>query len=79
MLTQHVQPLTGLLPSTAYHYRVRSKTALGTVVVSPDHVFKTSRRGSYSMTAGTPGATLPSDPTSVTSTATTNPRLGGAP
>jgi hypothetical protein len=31
------------------------------------------------MTAGTPGATLPSDPTSVTSTATTNPRLGGAP
>jgi hypothetical protein len=77
MLTQHVQPLTRLLPSTAYHYRVRSKNALGTVVVSADSTFKTPRRASYS-TAGSSspdtGAATGSDPTK---TAKNKPLLSG--
>jgi hypothetical protein len=72
MLTQHVQPLTGLLPLTVYHYRVRSKSALGTVTVSPDYTFKTPRRALYTTT----GTLLPSDPTGVTRPYTTDPHLG---
>ena len=75
MLMQHVQPLTGLLPLTVYHYRVRSKSALGTVTVSPDYAFKTPRRASYTTT--TTGTLVPPDPTGVTPPDTTDPRLVG--
>jgi phosphodiesterase/alkaline phosphatase D-like protein len=38
---RHDMQLTGLLPGTLYHYRVRSRNANGAVSVSADQVFFT--------------------------------------
>src|SRR5439155_11870428 len=38
----HSQPLSGLIPSTAYHYRVRSTDAAGHPSVSGDFTFTTA-------------------------------------
>lgn len=37
----HVQPITGLSPSTTYHYRVRSRDVAGNEAVSGDYTFVT--------------------------------------
>ncbi len=42
MVTVHTQSLSGLTPSTIYHYRVKSRNAEGTLVVSEDNVFTTT-------------------------------------
>ncbi len=42
LVTAHQQTLTGLSPSTTYHYRVRSRDAAGNEAVSGDYVFTTS-------------------------------------
>ena len=42
MVTSHSQNLTGLTPSTLYHYRVRSRDAAGNLAVSADYTFTTS-------------------------------------
>jgi hypothetical protein len=47
LVTSHTATLSGLSPSTLYHYRVRSSDAAGNVTVSPDFTFTT--------TAGLPG------------------------
>jgi glucose/arabinose dehydrogenase/subtilisin family serine protease len=46
LLASHSQTLTGLSPSTLYHYRVRSQDAAGNVAVSPDSTFTTPAVGS---------------------------------
>ncbi len=46
LVTSHDVMLTGLAPSTEYHYRVKSMTADGTIVVSPDRTFFTVGDGS---------------------------------
>ena len=35
----HSQPLTGLTPGAAYHYRVKSTWSNGYAYVSPDYTF----------------------------------------
>ena len=42
LLTSHFQVLTSLLPSTTYHYRVKSKNAAGLEAVSGDLTFTTA-------------------------------------
>ena len=42
LVTSHSQTLTGLLPGTIYHYRVRSADAAGNVASSADATFTTS-------------------------------------
>ncbi|MDC4206521.1 MAG: fibronectin type III domain-containing protein [Candidatus Manganitrophus sp.] len=42
MTTSHSQGLTGLSPSTLYHYRVLSKDAAGNLATSGDNTFTTS-------------------------------------
>jgi PKD repeat protein len=42
MVTDHRQMLTGLSPSTQYHYRVWSQDADGNLSISDDHVFNTA-------------------------------------
>jgi hypothetical protein len=75
MLTQHVQPLSDLLASSIYHYRVRSRNARGEVMVSADMTFKTPRRGSYSTLGTTKSRTgTRSDTTAI---ARNKPLLGG--
>ncbi len=39
----HAQQLTGLLPGTVYHYRIRSRNSLGGLTVTPDATFTTPR------------------------------------
>lgn len=56
LVTAHAQSLTGLLPATLYHYRVRSRDAAGNLAVS--------NNGSFT-TAALPDTTLPSVPTNV--------------
>lgn len=41
MVTSHVQALTGLTPSTLYHYRVHSKDAGGRLQISSDYTITT--------------------------------------
>ncbi|HYK97829.1 MAG TPA: N,N-dimethylformamidase beta subunit family domain-containing protein [Candidatus Acidoferrales bacterium] len=41
LVTTHSQQLSGLVPSTTYHYRVRSTDAGGTLVLSADGTFTT--------------------------------------
>src|SRR5262249_39122230 len=53
-VTGHSLGLTGLMPATLYHYRVKSKDAAGNLAVSGDLTFKTS--GSV---AGGSGETIP--------------------
>jgi len=43
LTTSHAVTLTGLKKNTTYHYRVRSKNAVGTEVVSGDFTFRTTR------------------------------------
>ena len=40
----HEMQLTGLLPGTIYHYRVRSRDANGALAVSDDAVFATAEQ-----------------------------------
>ena len=42
LVTSHTQSLSGLLPSTQYHYRVLSRDDAGALVVSADAVFTTA-------------------------------------
>ena len=46
LVTAHQQTLTGLSPSTTYHYRVRSRDAAGNEAVSGDYVFTTTATSS---------------------------------
>jgi hypothetical protein len=41
LVTTHSQALSGLTASTLYHYRVKSKDALGNLAVSSDQTFRT--------------------------------------
>jgi len=45
LVTSHSVTLTGLSPSTLYHYRVRSRDAAGNLAVSGDFTFTTSAPG----------------------------------
>ncbi len=45
LVTQHSQTLTGLTPSTPYHYRVRSVDANGLELISADYTFTTIASG----------------------------------
>jgi chitodextrinase len=44
-VTSHTESLTGLLPSTSYHYRVKSKDAAGNLTNSGDSTFATLATG----------------------------------
>jgi hypothetical protein len=48
-VTSHSQTLSGLSPSTTYHYRVQSKDAAGNPAVSSDFVFTTASTSSTSV------------------------------
>lgn len=52
MTTNHSRSLTGLSPSTLYHYRTKSRDAAGNLAVSGDFTFTTTAQG-----APTPGGT----------------------
>jgi carbohydrate binding protein with CBM6 domain/glucose/sorbosone dehydrogenase/purple acid phosphatase-like protein len=41
LVTTHSQALSGLTAGTLYHYRVKSKDAVGNLAVSPDQTFRT--------------------------------------
>ncbi len=56
LLTAHAQSLSGLLPATLYHYRVRSRDAAGNLAISGN--------GSFT-TAAAPDSTAPSVPANV--------------
>ena len=43
MVTSHSHALSGLTPSTLYHYRVKSKDAAGNLATSADFTFTTAR------------------------------------
>ncbi|MBI3804632.1 MAG: hypothetical protein HY282_12815 [Nitrospirae bacterium] len=60
LITAHAANLTGLLPSTLYHYRVKGRDAAGNLAVSPDATFTT---------LGLPDSAPPSLPTGVTAAA----------
>lgn len=42
LTTNHIQTITGLIPSTLYHYRVRSRDAKGNLALSGDTIFTTT-------------------------------------
>jgi parallel beta-helix repeat protein len=42
LVTNHIIILTGLIPSTQYHYRVKSKDKSGNVIISGDFTFTTN-------------------------------------
>lgn len=42
MVTSHSQQITGLLPSTLYHFRVLSRDSAGNLATSGDHTFTTT-------------------------------------
>src|SRR6185437_5393733 len=48
----HIQTISGLAPGTTYHFRVISKSASGSQVLSPDSAFTT-----VSLTSGSSGGT----------------------
>ncbi|MBI3804630.1 MAG: DNRLRE domain-containing protein [Nitrospirae bacterium] len=60
LMKRHSQNLTGLLPSTRYHYRVKSRDGDGNLAVSPDATFTT---------ASPPDTIEPSMPTGLTAVA----------
>jgi chitodextrinase len=80
LVTNHSTNLAGLVASTDYHYRVKSKDASGNLAVSGDNVFTTAAPApdtippSVSMTAPTNGATVSG--TSVSVTANANDNIG---
>src|SRR5207249_5081934 len=45
LVTSHSQPLSDLAPSTLYHYRVKSKDAVGNLATSADFTFTTLAAG----------------------------------
>jgi Big-like domain-containing protein/purple acid phosphatase-like protein len=51
MLTSHSQSLSGLAPSTLYHFRVKSKDAAGNLATSGDFTFTTSASSTTTATA----------------------------
>ena len=53
LLTSHSVPLTGLSPSTTYHYRVLSRDAAGNLATSPDYSFSTSAAPDTTAPTGT--------------------------
>ena len=58
LVTSHTVNLTGLTPSTLYHYRVRSADASGNTAFSPDQTFTTTGGGTPTPTpTPTPTAT----------------------
>ncbi|MGH9630263.1 MAG: NPCBM/NEW2 domain-containing protein [Bryobacteraceae bacterium] len=61
MVTNHSQPLTGLTPSTLYHYRVRSRDAGGNLAVSGDFTFTTSAGGGGDTIPPTVTSFVPAD------------------
>lgn len=50
MVTNHAVTLSGLTPNTLYHYRVKSRDAQGTLLVSDDFTFTTSPSSSIVIT-----------------------------
>jgi hypothetical protein len=42
--TSHLQTITGLMPNTWYHFRIRSRDAAGNLGMSGDFKFKTRNR-----------------------------------
>jgi chitodextrinase len=66
LVTAHSQSLSGLLPSTLYHYRVRSRDAAGNLAVSADGTFTT---------AAAPDTTAPSVPAGLTATAASSSQM----
>jgi hypothetical protein len=50
LVTSHNQTLSGLTPSSVYHYRVRSTDAAGNLAISPDFTFTTAAPGSAPVT-----------------------------
>ena len=67
--SSHVQDVTGLLPNTIYHYRVRSTDSAGNTAISADRTFTTRAISTPSPTptpsatpAPTPSATLAPTP-----------------
>lgn len=66
LVTAHSQSVAGLLPSTLYHYRVRSRDAAGNLAISTDGIFTT---------APAPDTTPPSTPNNVAGAAVSSSRI----
>jgi len=56
MVTSHARTLTGLVPGTPYHYRVRSTDAATNAAVSGDFTFTTNTSPAVSVSITTPSA-----------------------
>jgi hypothetical protein len=52
LVTSHSQGLSGLSPSTLYHFRVRSKDAVGNERISSDYTFTTTADSSAELARG---------------------------
>src|SRR5207248_11005830 len=61
MVTAHAQTLSGLLPSTTYHYQVQSTDSLGATVSSADASFTTTTPPTCPCTMS-PSTTTPTNP-----------------
>ncbi len=60
LVTSHSQPLSGLLPATLYHYRVKSRDAAGNLAVAGDFTFttRTDTTATVSPTSVPPGGAV---------------------
>ncbi len=72
LLTSHSQALSGLQPSTLYHFRVRSRDANNLEVVSPDSTFTTTAQADTTPPTLSAVTATNLTPTSATITWTTN-------
>ena len=59
MVTSHSQALSGLAPSTLYHYRVKSRNAAGALSTSADGTFTTSAASRTCPCSIWPGTAVP--------------------
>ena len=78
MVTSHARTLTGLVPDTPYHYRVRSTDAASNPAVSGDFTFTTTAPPTVSVSIMTPsaGATV-SGKIKISATASAGARIAG--
>jgi fibronectin type 3 domain-containing protein len=83
LVTNHSVNLTGLVASTDYHYRVKSKDASGNLAVSGDNVFTTANPvpdttpPTVNLTAPANGATVSGQTVTVSASASDNVGVAG--
>lgn len=75
LVVSHTAPLNGLVPSTIYHYRVKSQDSVGNLATSADFTFVTAPAPDTIppiVSSGLPTGTLPAGTITATLSVTTN-------